>query len=202
MNNYLKPSHSYLEGDLADKLEVSRTPVREAMLQLEKDGFVTVRPRYGMIVLPISVNDLIDIYEIRRELEVLAAGKVAERRLDEDERVSFEKLIISLNDTLDQDDRKQWALHDDEFHHLLAVSSRNRYLAHTLSQYRDQIHRARISTLHLRNFLHQSNEDHAILLRYFIEQNVEEARNHHAKHIDNSAKTIISLMKEHNLADL
>ena len=72
MDNKLQPAASYLESELAEQLGISRTPTREAMLQLERDGFVEVRPRHGMRVLPISATDMREIYEILTELEPLA----------------------------------------------------------------------------------------------------------------------------------
>ena len=73
--------HQALEQELADELNVSRTPVREALVRLQRDGLVKVVPRHGMRVLPISLTDIQEIHQILTSLEALAVELAATRRL-------------------------------------------------------------------------------------------------------------------------
>ena len=66
-----------LEREAAEEIGVSRTPVREALIRLEEERLVKVRPRRGFVVLPISADDMSDIYEILTALESQAAAKLA-----------------------------------------------------------------------------------------------------------------------------
>ena len=81
----MKPGTRIVEVTLAESLGVSRTPVREAIRQLEKEGMVTVvEPRKGSYVSDISVKDMVDILEVRAELEALAAKLATSRALEEE----------------------------------------------------------------------------------------------------------------------
>ncbi|WP_312906251.1 GntR family transcriptional regulator [Tissierella praeacuta] len=71
LKNQLKPGERLVESDIAKKLKVSRTPVREALKQLEQDGLVTYFPRRGSIVSEISIRDALELYEVREYLEGL-----------------------------------------------------------------------------------------------------------------------------------
>ena len=75
----IKPGTRMMEVDLAEEMGVSRTPVREAIRKLEKEGLVTIRPRKGAYASDISVKSMMDILEVRSNLEGLAAYLAAER---------------------------------------------------------------------------------------------------------------------------
>ncbi|MGH3581901.1 MAG: GntR family transcriptional regulator [Mycobacterium sp.] len=83
----LTPGTRLVERDLAEELNVSRIPLREAMQRLRQDGLVVVVPRQGAIVSPFTVADVRDLFDVRESLEVLAARLAAERadaqRLDQ-----------------------------------------------------------------------------------------------------------------------
>lgn len=68
------PGTRMMEVELADEMGVSRTPVREAIRKLEKEGLVTIEPRRGAYASDISVKDMVDTLEVREDLEALAAG--------------------------------------------------------------------------------------------------------------------------------
>lgn len=75
----LAPGTRLIERDLAEELNVSRIPLREAMQRLAQDGLVRVVPRQGAIVSPFTVDDVRDLFDVRESLEVLAARLAAER---------------------------------------------------------------------------------------------------------------------------
>ena len=77
LNDELPPGAQALEQEIADALGISRTPVREALIRLEKEGLVEVLPRRGMRVLPLSPTDMREIYELLYSLEPTAAARMA-----------------------------------------------------------------------------------------------------------------------------
>src|SRR5690242_4576391 len=81
LDNTFPPGFHILEQELASMFGVSRTPVREALVRLESDGLVDVVPRHGMRVLPLSLSDMKEIYEILSSLESKAAELAAQRHL-------------------------------------------------------------------------------------------------------------------------
>ena len=75
----IAPGQRLMEVETSEELGVSRTPVREAIKKLEKEGLVVVEPRRGTYAAQISDNDLIEILEVRESLEALAAQYAAKR---------------------------------------------------------------------------------------------------------------------------
>lgn len=76
LENKLKPGEKLIEMDISDRLKVSRTPVREALKQLEQEGLAIYYPRRGSVVSEISIQDALDFYEVREYLEGLALKKI------------------------------------------------------------------------------------------------------------------------------
>ena len=68
-----------MEINLSERMNVSRTPIRDAIRQLAKDGLVTIEPRRGAYVSKISIKDMVDVFEVREDLEGLAAYLAAQR---------------------------------------------------------------------------------------------------------------------------
>ena len=76
------PGTRMMEVDLAEEMGVSRTPIREAIRKLEKEGLVTIEPRRGAYASMISTQDMVEILEVRQDLEGLAAYFAASRMTD------------------------------------------------------------------------------------------------------------------------
>ena len=202
MDNQLQPSGSYLEGELAERLGISRTPTREAMLQLERDGFVEVRPRHGMRVLPISANDMQEIYAILTELEPLAAELAAERGMTESQLYAMQDCVDAMDAALHEDDLDSWARADDRFHTLLAEFSGNERLRKALANFADQVYRARMATLRIREKPVRSNEDHRKLLDCLRRGDGTAARKVHRKHRENAGKMLVDLIARYRMSNL
>lgn len=70
----IPPGTRMMEVELADEMGVSRTPIREAIRKLEKEGLVTIEPRRGAYASDISIKDMLDVLEVRQDLEGMAAA--------------------------------------------------------------------------------------------------------------------------------
>ena len=81
----IAPGTRMMEIELADEMGVSRTPVREAIRKLEKEGLVTIEPRKGAYASDVSIKDMVDVLEVREDLEAMAAA-LAAQRVTEDEK--------------------------------------------------------------------------------------------------------------------
>jgi DNA-binding GntR family transcriptional regulator len=102
VSGVLEPGERLMEIQLAEEMGVSRTPVREAIRKLELEGFVVMIPRKGAYVAGVSHKDVQDVFEIRRALEVLAAGLAAEKATDEE----IEQMERALHYDNEPKDRK------------------------------------------------------------------------------------------------
>jgi DNA-binding GntR family transcriptional regulator len=129
----LPPGTLLREDELMQRLGVGRTPVREAVQRLQRDGFVTVIPRRGTLVSEISITDLAGIYEVRKKLESWASRLAAERITDA-ERQEARGLIEELG-SLHADDYETLLAVDRRVHRFVYRVTRNAFLADTLDQY-------------------------------------------------------------------
>lgn len=195
MNNELPAGTQMLELEAAARLGMSRTPVREAMVRLEQEGVVALRPRHGMRVLPLSADDMAEIYEILTALESAAAEVVARRGLAETDLAALDQAVADMDSALDRDDLLAWSVADERFHRLLVVHSGNRRLIGIVEQVWDQAHRARILTLHLRPKPVTSNQDHRALVEAVRKQDAAAARSVHEGHRQRATVMLVDLLQ-------
>lgn len=130
----LAPGSPLNERTLMDRLNLGRTPVREALRRLADEGLVAIFPRRGMVVAPIHVHDLSSISEVRIELEGLAAG-LAAQRCDEADRDAAGELLDQLAAGIDPADQRALIRLDQQVHHLVHRATHNDYLQNTLAEY-------------------------------------------------------------------
>lgn len=202
MDNALKPSASYLETELAEMLGMSRTPVREATLQLESEGFLSIRPRHGITILPISIEDMQDIYDLLTELEPYAAEKVARDGLSEEGHTLLMSHVSAMDAALQANDLIAWAHADEAFHMDLVRLAGNARLSKIIATFWGQVHRARMATLTLRPKPMRSNEDHRRLVSFVQSGDWQAARNLHREHRKNAKTMLVDLITHHNLNHL
>lgn len=128
----IRPNERLIESDLAERLGVSRTPVRETMLRLTGDGLI-VRQRSGWVVREHSAEEIREVYEVRAALEGFAAGLAATRATDA-ELEAIEAIHQSYIDSIQGSSRGHLVEHNDAFHEAIIAAARNQLLA-------EQIHR-------------------------------------------------------------
>jgi DNA-binding GntR family transcriptional regulator len=202
LENELKPGIQMLETEVADMLEMSRTPVREALIRLADEGLVEVRPRHGMRVKPVSPEDMREIYDVLTSLEATAACLTAKRGLSDEELASFDAAVAEMEAALERGDLKAWAVADQMFHDLLVISSGNRRLNDIVATIRDQAHRVRMATLTLRPLPTASNEDHRAVVAAIRAGDWETARQVHYDHRKRSGKMLVELLERLGLGAL
>jgi DNA-binding GntR family transcriptional regulator len=202
LDNDLAPGAVLLEQELAALLGMSRTPVREAMVRLAEEGMVAIRPRHGMRVLPISAEDMRDIYDVLAALESEAAGLVAARTLSSDEARSLREAVAAMDAALARDDLPAWAEADERFHRCLVDACPNARLRGLIYQFWDQAHRVRMATLRLRPKPVSSNADHLALVEAIESGFSERAREVHRRHRVRNGEMLVRLLREHGLRTL
>jgi DNA-binding GntR family transcriptional regulator len=130
----LAPGTLLREGELTERLGVGRTPMREALQRLQRDGFVTVIPRRGTLVSEITITDLAAIYEVRRRLESWASRLAAERASAAD-RAEAEQLARELDALSPHEGYEGLLALDRRIHRFVYRCTQNPFLADTLDQY-------------------------------------------------------------------
>ena len=150
--NVFPPGYQAAEPEIAQQLGMSRTPVHEAIIRLQEEGLVQVLSRRGVVVCAIAPSDIREIYDVTIALEGMAASLLAQQAVDVRPQAvdALEHETASMAASLANGDLLGWAAADDRFHTWLTERCGNRRLARMASTVRDQSHRARLLTLHLR----------------------------------------------------
>lgn len=198
----LGPGSSHLEGDLAETLGMSRTPVREAALTLEAQGLVELRPRRGIRVVPVSPQDMSDIYDVLTELESLAAEKAAEQGYTREDLRPMTQAINDMDAALAKQDLTAWSEADDAFHRELVRLSKNERVANIAMMLEDQVRRAKSMTLHMRPSPSRSNDDHRDVLGAIAAGNPVLARRIHSVHRAEAKRIMLDLLEKFRLRHL
>ncbi len=200
LDNALPPGAQRLEAELALELGMSRTPVREAMLRLAQDGLVAVTPRHGMRVLPLSVADMRDIYDVLESLEPKAAELLARRGLPAADLLPLHAACDAMQAAIVSGDRTAWAAADEDFHRGLLMLCGNSRLAAMVMQVWDQSHRARLLTLNLRPLPTASTAEHRAIMTAIAAGDGDAARELFRLHRRRGGAELIALIERSGLA--
>src|SRR5262245_61186717 len=170
--NRLAPGTELQEVGLAEQLGVSRGPIREAIGRLATEGLVTVRPRRGAVVSPLSKEEFLELYQVREALERMAV-KLAVPRLQPEDITGLQALIDDMAARARHGKVSEFFEANAEFHQRLVDASGNAKLAELYRQLLDQIGRYRARSLFLRGNLQRSVAEHAAILRAAKRGNAE-----------------------------
>lgn len=202
MGNRMPPGFQCMETELADLLGTSRTPIHEAVVRLSQEGLVEVRRRRGMRVLPISVDDMRDIYELLAILEPEAARLLAETGATKDQIDQLRQAVGDMERALDTPDLEAWAAADDRFHRLMLEFTPNRRLARFIGQLMDQAHRTRMFTLKFRTLPRRSTEEHGLMVHLLERGESETIAPLYRKHRVAAAGELLAILDRSGLPHL
>jgi DNA-binding GntR family transcriptional regulator len=178
----LAPGTALREDELMREMAIGRTPLREAVKRLALENLVAVQPRRGTFVTAIEADDIVNITEVRAELESYAA-ELAARRMDSQARAGAEALLHEVEE-LSRPDDQDWLMRTDErIHHFTWEACGNPYLTETLERY--FTHSLRIWYLVLDHVpgLGHAVHDQTGLLQALLDGNGDEARTRMREHI-------------------
>lgn len=198
----LGPGSDHLESELADRLGMSRTPIREAALMLEAQGLVEMRPRKGLRVLAMSPADMRDIYDVLTELESLSAENAARVGYSDSDLAQLASAISDMEKALSDGDLQAWASADDQFHAELVRLGKNSRVEAIATMMVDQVRRARAMTLQMRPSPVKSNEDHRGVFEAIRSGNAAEARRIHYAHRKHAKEMLLGILVKYQLLRL
>ena len=187
----LQPGERLMEIALANRLGVSRTPVREAIRMFEHEGLVVMKPRRGAQVAKITEQELNDVLEVRKSLEMLAANKACERMTEEDMKAmretgaEFRKHALNPNCDLTALTEADVAFHDTIYR-----GTRNRRLNQILANLREQMYRFRLEYLKDASIRESLVSEHEEIMKAVAGRDGELAADLIGEHIDNQQKVI------------
>lgn len=189
----LKPGERLMEIQLANKLGVSRTPIREALRKLELEGLVNMVPRKGAEVADITEKSLRDVLEVRKALEELSVQLACEK-ITEEEIEELKRVAERFKDTLDDQDVTKIAEADVAFHDVIYTATDNQKLILLLNNLREQMYRYRVEYLKKEEAYPQLIAEHEELIDNISKRNKEEATRIMCEHIANQVATVINVI--------
>lgn len=191
----LAPGTTLLETELAALLSLSRTPVREAVIKLEEEGLVEVRPRHGVTIKALSLQDFGHILDAFSALEVRAFELTAARGLPPTEVPILERMLAQMEAATATGDIARWSDLDDEFHSAVVALCGNARLQDAISAFWGQQYRARLMILPLRPLPVDSNTEHRATFQALRAGDRLLARACHAAHRDRADAQQLELLR-------
>ena len=191
----LAPGERLMEIQLAEKLGVSRTPIREAIRKLELEGLVLMIPRKGAEVARISEKSLWDVLEVRRSLEELAI-ELACQRMSDDDMAELEQVQGNFRNAIQRGEAMNIARTDEQYHDVIYHGTGNDKLVQMLNNLREQMYRYRLEYIKDEDKRQVLLVEHEYILNALKNRNIAEAKKAAREHIDNQEITVSRNIKE------
>ena len=191
----LKPGERLMEVQLANKLGVNRTPIREAIRKLELEGLVLMIPRKGAEVADITEKSLMDVLEVRKALEELAVqlccDKITGKEIEELHRAAddFRRILKT------SDDVTEIAEADVRFHDIIYLATGNQKLIQILNNLREQMYRYRVECIKRKESHPILIAEHEEIIRRIENKEKKEAADIVCRHIDNQAEVVTGVIR-------
>jgi DNA-binding GntR family transcriptional regulator len=147
------------ESDLAAEFGVSRTPIREALIQLNTEGLVEMRPRRGAIVVDVPPERVCEMFEVMAELEAMCA-RLAARRIRTDEEAALVAAHTRSQEARDRMDPDAYFYLNEEFHLLIYKASHNGFLIDQAAQLQRRLRPYRRLQLRVKDRIRSSFDEH------------------------------------------
>ena len=190
VNGVYEEGFRLVETKLCEEFGVSRTPIREAISQLELDGLAKTLPNRETVVVAITQKDIEDIYAIRMRIEGLAARLAAENMTSEDMKELEEIMDLEeYHTTRKHVDKVLYT--DSKFHDCIYRGSKSKILLQTLTMFHDHIKRARNSSLAVEGRAEEALVEHEGIFRAIRDRNPDLAEELAIVHIKNARESII-----------
>lgn len=193
-----QPGERLHVDDLAGKLGVSLTPVRQAIQQLAAEGLVEVRPRNGTFVARLSSQDVEETFEIRCALECLAAEKAVQRITPEELSRLRELLAVLREPVANEADRREHERNNSEFHLILLAAAGNRRLLEMYEGLNSHLKIARIHRVedNWLSRLPEEQAEHEEIVAALEERNASRLAQALRRHINRAKESLLKSLRE------
>ena len=186
----LKPGERLMEIHLANKLGVSRTPIREAIRKLELEGLVTMIPRRGAEVAQITEKGMNDVLEVRRAMDALCV-ELACDRITPEELEQLREACDGFEAAVKTKDVKKIAQADVALHDIIVQATGNQRLIQLVNNLSEQMYRYRFEYIKDSSQHERLVEEHRIIYQSIVQKDKETASQAAKTHIDNQERSII-----------
>ncbi|MEG2870173.1 MAG: GntR family transcriptional regulator, partial [Clostridium sp.] len=192
MDEEIKQDDLIGENQIAEYLNMSRTPVREAIRRLEAEGVLYAKQGLGTFLCRLSLKDIKDVFEVREALEIIAS-RTAIRDITDEEAQKLRSEFLELLERHvrgEKIDRMEFSEMDGKIHNLIINSAENEYVKLLLDQINFKVNRYRMISFKVSLDLEESTRQHLDLLDCILERNEEKFTEHIRAHIRWSLKIL------------
>ncbi|NLS09577.1 GntR family transcriptional regulator [Nesterenkonia sp. MY13] len=190
LSGELEPGRRYSATGLAERFGVSRTPVREALLELERSGMARIDKNRGVTVVPSSLEEIVNCYQLRLVLEAPAAARAA-ANADEDAVAEVEAKFQAMQEAADAEDIETLLRADRDFHSALVAVAENQRLVKVLEDLRNLVLTTGIATVPASRTCQELVEDHRDILEAVQSGDPQAAAAAMRRHVHNTAVLLI-----------
>lgn len=163
-NNKLKPGDRLVETTIAEAMGISRTPVREALRQLELEGLATNAPRKGTVVNGISMESALEMYDVREVLEGLAARLTCNNISRKNINV-LKEIINNMEECIEAHSREELFEMNNRWNNMLMVQCENKVLIQDMKELHDHLGRFRLLTLYDEELQKEAVEEYKTIIK-------------------------------------
>ncbi|CAN7276957.1 GntR family transcriptional regulator [Pseudoduganella sp. LjRoot289] len=178
----LTPGQHLDETELAARFDVSRTPIREALIQLGSMGVVVIRPRRGAIVADLGPQQLVEMFEVMSELEA-SCGRLAARRMTAEEQATLLAAHQACKEALDAHEPDDYYYKNEAFHEAIYAGSHNQFLIEQARSLYRRLRPYRRLQLRVRNRLSNSYAEHDGVVQAILDGDGDQAANLLREHV-------------------
>jgi DNA-binding GntR family transcriptional regulator len=189
----LIPGRIYNEKRLAEELGISKTPVREALLDLCHKGFVRFIQRRGIQINVLTKKEIKDLYEVRRELEIAIIRNVALKLTDEDLK-KIEMIYEKGKEAIAANDRLGYLRNDREFHNFFANLTENRYMISSIENIRDLADWMGFKVLFRPDLMSERHYEHLKIIMKLRARDIAGSEHSMEEHIQITGQTVLELL--------
>ena len=193
----LRPGERLMELQLASKLGVSRTPIREAIRMLEQEGLAVTIPRKGAEVAKMTEKDMEDVLQIREALDELAV-QVACDKMTAQQLKELTLAMKNFENAIQAGKLKKIIEYDVEFHEIIYRATDNPKLVTLLNNIREQIYRYRVEYLKGKENYPMLVREHEEIVTALKQKNKERVADAMRSHIRNQAEAVKNIIQEQN----
>ena len=195
LEGVLAPGQPIVEEDLASELEISRTPLRSGLQQLEFENLVVRKSNGRLIVAPVSIQEVKEVFKVRGRLEEIAVEEATDNATEEDIK-NLSNIVYMIKRANKSGEIDDILYYGSQFHNYIYDLSGNQTVSNILAQLNDHIHRYRrlVPKKHMEK-LNVEEDEHEVILEYMTKKDKKGAQQAIRRHIQNSLETAVGAIK-------
>lgn len=192
------PRYRLITGNIAEQMGVSLTPVREALHRLEAEGLVSINLYHGSEVAELSVDEIIEIYQIRAGLEAMVT-RLAAPNMTQEDLAQMGSLVQEMDQAAQEKKLGRVIEINREFHSIIWKASKSRRLRDLLENYYDASQRFRYASVSVPENLELMCMEHKQIYQSLLERNIEQAARYAGDHLERTASYLLASLKSPNI---